>query len=173
MKTVFLGFCDDSNRTQRYQEVRGMFRRAGFSVSEQRDFRSWLWFHFILDAGLLSQAIKSGGYSRMIQSREDIKESVLLMREMVPLLKAKGGTPRLGATPVSRAPAYLLSHLMQRFLRAEHMYSFIMDQVEITGHGSLESMAAYPRDVLADARRIGVPLPRLAALESLFREAAR
>ncbi|MBP0459006.1 ketopantoate reductase [Streptomyces bomunensis] len=166
LKPVFLGHCGDSNRTDRYRQVRDLFRHAGFRVSEQRDFRSWLWFHFIMDAGLLAPAAKSGSFSKSIESRADVKESVLLIREMVPLLKAKGGTPRLGAAAFSYVPAGLLGRLLQKFLRPENIYGSIMTQAEETGHLGREAMFLYTRDVLADARRLGVPLPRLTALES-------
>lgn len=168
VKNVYLGFCDGSNRTDRYQAVRGIFQDAGFSVSENKDFRSWLWFHFTLDAGLLTQGLALGGQSALFGSRKALKESVLLVREMVPLVKAKGGDPGLGAVLVSRLPAGLLGFVLQKFLGAENMYSFIMKQVERTGHLTRESAGLYARDVLADGRRLGVPLPRLAALEPVF-----
>lgn len=168
LKTVFLGSCGASNRGARYREVRDLFRRTGFSVSEHADFRSWLWFHFILDAGLLTQAIKSGGYSAMIASRSDVTKSVRLMRELVPLLKAKGGTPRLGAKLLTRVPAGLIGFVLQKFLSAENIAGFLMAQVDATGHASPGAMSLYAKDVLADARRLGVPVPRLAALEPLL-----
>ncbi|WP_199809947.1 ketopantoate reductase [Streptomyces sp. NRRL F-5126] len=168
LKPVFMGFCGDSNRTDRYRQVRDLFRRSGFRVSEQRDFRSWLWFHFIMDAGLLAQAIKAGSFSRMAASRTAAKESVLLIREMVPLLKAKGGTPRLGAAAFSYIPAGLLGFLLRKFLGAETIYGSIMAQAEETGHLGPEAMSLYTKDVLAEARRLGVALPRMTALEPLF-----
>jgi 2-dehydropantoate 2-reductase len=168
VKNVFLGFCGDSNRTGRYQAVRELFRAAGFAVSEQRDFRSWLWFHFMLDAGLLVQVTKAGGYTGFVRSRAAVKESVLLVREMLPLLKAKGGTPRLGAAIVSRVPAGLLGFVLREFLGGDNLYSFLMKQLEDSGQVGREAAGLYPRDVLADGRRLGVPLPRLAALEPVF-----
>lgn len=167
-KPVFLGFCGDSNRTGRYRAVRDLFRGAGFAVSEPRDFRSWLWFHFILDAGLLVQMMKAGGHAGFVRSQAAAEESILLIREMIPLLKAKGGTPRLGAAIVSRLPAGLLGFGLRKFLGGDNLYSFLMKQIEDTGHLTRESAGLYSRDVLADARRLGVPLPRLAALEPVF-----
>ncbi|WP_236795046.1 ketopantoate reductase family protein [Amycolatopsis sp. GM8] len=171
VKNVFLGFYGDSNRGERYQAVRGLFRDAGFSVSESKDFRSWLWFHFILDAGLLTQALAVGGQPELFASRAAVKDAVLLMREMIPLLKAKGGKPGLGAAVISRVPAGLLAFVLQKFLSADNMYSFIMEEVERTGHMTRASAGRYARDVLAEARRLSVPLPRLTALEPVFGQA--
>ena len=168
VKGMFLGRLGDSTRTERYRRVRDLFHRAGFSVAEQGDFRSWLWFHFMLDAGLMAQSLKAGSYRAMVQSRAAVRESILLVREMIPLLRAKGGTPRLGAALVSSVPAGLLAVAVQRLLGGDNMYSFIMEQVQGTGHASYDMTSIYPRDVLADARRLGVPLPRLAALEPMF-----
>ncbi|WP_328617315.1 ketopantoate reductase [Amycolatopsis sp. NBC_00355] len=168
VKNVFLGFCGDSNRTDRYGAVRGLFRDAGFSVSESKDFRSWLWFHFILDAGLMTQALAVGGQSALLRSPAAVKESVLLVREMIPVLTAKGGNPGMGAALVSRVPAGVLGFAVRKLLGAENLYSFLMQQLERTGQITRDSAGAYARDVLAEARGLGVPLPRLAALEPVF-----
>jgi 2-dehydropantoate 2-reductase len=169
VKPVFLGFCDGSNRTERYRAVRGLFRDAGFSVSESKDFRSWLWFHFIMDAGIVTQMLAVGGQAKFFGSRDALKESVRLVREMLPLMKAKGGKPGPGAALVARLPAGLIAYVLQKLLGGENVYSFIMEQLERTGHVNRESGGLYARDVLAEARKLGVPLPRLAALEPVFR----
>lgn len=171
LKTVFLGSVDGSGETARHRTVRDLFRRAGFTVSEQRDFRSWLWFHFILDTALLAEGIKVGGPANLTRSRQAVEDSVLLVREMIPLLKAKGGTPRIGAAIASYVPAGLLSRLMQKFLSGNNLYSYVMDELADTGHGSLEMSSFFPKEVLADSRRLGVPLPRLATMEPLWQSA--
>ncbi|WP_225440323.1 ketopantoate reductase family protein [Amycolatopsis eburnea] len=168
VKNIFMGFCEGSNRTERYQAVRALFQDAGFSVSEQPDFRTWLWIHFIMDAGLLTQGLAVGGQARLVASRKAVKQSVLLVREMIPLVKARGGTPGGGAALLTRVPAGLLGFLLHRLLAGKNLYSFIMEEVERAGHMTREGAGLYARDVLAEARRIGFPLPRLAALETVF-----
>ncbi|HUQ61164.1 ketopantoate reductase family protein [Lentzea sp.] len=168
MKAVFLGFCDSSNRGARYRAVRGLFQDAGFSVTQAPDFRSWLWFHYILDAGLLAKVLSAGGLAGFLGSRAAIGESVLLVREMVPLLEAKGGTPRIGAKLMSRVPVGLLSFVLQKALGGDNMAAFLFEQLERTGQMSRELAGLYARDVLAEARRLGVRLPRLEALEPAF-----
>ncbi len=169
MTTVFMGSCGNSNRSTRYQAVRELFRSAGFSVSESKDFRSWLWFHFIMDAGLTVQALKVGGFSKVLNSSAHLKESILLVREMIPLLKAKGDKPGLGSMILLNLPAGLLGFILQKFVGGDSLGGFLMEQVEVSGHGTYESASLYARDVLADARRLGVPLPRLTALEPVFK----
>ncbi|MDR3573520.1 MAG: 2-dehydropantoate 2-reductase N-terminal domain-containing protein [Anaerolineaceae bacterium] len=169
MKLVFLGSIGGSNRTARYQAVRELFREAGLSVSEPKDFRGWLWLHFVLDAGLAAQALKVGGYSKLFSSTVQLKEAVLLIREMIPLLKAKGDKPDPGIILLLHLPASLLGFVVQKFLSREILGRFLMDQLELSGHASYELTSLYPRDVLADARRLGLLLPRLAVLEPVFK----
>ena len=169
MKIVFMGSCGNSNRSTRYQAVRELFRNAGFSVSESKDFRSWLWLHFIMDAGLTVQALKVGGFSKVFDSSAQLKEAILLMREMIPLLKAKGDKPGLASIILSILPAGLLGFILHKFLGRDSLGRFIMEQVEISGYGTYDLTALYARDVLADARRLGVALPRLTALEPVFK----
>ncbi len=166
-KTVFMGRFGNSNRTARYQAVHELFRNAGFSVSESKDFRAWLWFHFALDAGLAAQALKVGGYTKVLGSAAYLKEAVLLVREMIPVLRAKGDKPNLGTMILIHLPAGLLGFIGQKALSGDSLGGFLMGQVD--GHESHETTGAYPRDVLADARKLGVPLPRLTALERVFK----
>ena len=168
LKNVILGFCDDSNRGARYRAVHDLFRRTGFSVSKVQDFRSWLWFHFIIDAALLAPILAAGGMSGFARSAGAAREPVLLAREMIPLLKAKGGTPRLGAAIASVVPAGLLGLLLRKALSGDNIFSHVLEQTERTGYLTREAAGVYARDVLAEARRLGVPLPRLAALETVF-----
>lgn len=165
-----MGSYGNSNRTTRYQAVRELFRITGFSVSESKDFRGWLWFHFILDAGLAAQALKVGGFSKVFSSSAQLKSAILLVREMLPLLKAKGDNPSLASTFLLNLPAGVLAFIGQRFLGSNKLMTFIMEQIEVNDHAGHELTALYARDVLADARRLGVPLPRLTALEPVFIE---
>ncbi len=53
-----------TNPTAREAAVRRLFREAGFGIGEQRDFRGWLWIHFAVNAGLLSQVQPFQGVHR-------------------------------------------------------------------------------------------------------------
>jgi 2-dehydropantoate 2-reductase len=167
MKIIYLGTVGDSP-TERYHTVRSVFREAGFSVSEKKDFRSWLWFHFVLNAALAAQALKVGGYSKLMSSSYNLKHSFLLMREMLPLLKAKGDNPKLGIVLLLNLPAGLLGFIMQRALRKDSLAKVIMERMEGSGHASFALTRLYPRDVLAQARELKVSLPRLTTLEPTF-----
>ncbi|MCF2586168.1 ketopantoate reductase family protein [Brevibacterium sp. UCMA 11752] len=169
VKSIFLGDIDGSSRTGRHRAVRDLFATAGFSISEVKDFRSWLWFHFILDAGIMVGWLRMGSFDALVRSRPALSEVVRLVREMIPVLRAKGGTSRLGAAAATYIPAGAIGFAMQKLLTGDNMFSVIMDQAQSTGHIDYEAQAVYPRDVLADARRLGVAVPKLAENEPAFR----
>lgn len=168
-KSIFLGDIDGSSRTDRHRVVRELFTKAGFSISDIADFRSWLWFHFILDAGIMVGWLRMGSFDALVRSRPALKEVVRLVREMIPVLTAKGGTSRLGAAAAKYIPASIFGFAMQKLLTGDNLYTFIMTQAQNTGRNDYKSQADYPRDVLADARRLGVTVPRLEANEPAFR----
>lgn len=169
VKSIFLGDIDGSSGTDRHRAVRDLFAAAGFSISEVKDFRSWLWFHFILDAGIMVGWLRTGSFDALMRSRPALQEVVRLVREMIPVLTAKGGTSRLGAAAARFIPAGIFGFALQKLLSGDNVLTDIMVQAQATGHIDFEAQAIYPRDVLADARRLGVKVPRLEGNEPAFR----
>ncbi|MFD9700380.1 hypothetical protein [Lentzea sp. NPDC059081] len=121
-----------------------------------------------MDAGLLAKVLSVGGLDAFVGSRAAIGESVLLIREMIPLMKARGGTPRIGAALVSRVPVGLLAFVLQKVLGGDNLAAFFFRQLERTGQLDRYLAGLYARDVLAEARRRGMRLPGLEALEPAF-----
>lgn len=168
VRAVFLGDIDGSSRTTRHREVAELFEAAGFSISHVADFRSWLWFHFILDAAIMVGWVRMGSFDALVRSRPALREVVGLIREMIPVLTAKGGTARLGAGAVKYVPASVLALVSEKLLAGESISAVIMRHAEDTGHIDYEAKAIYPRDVLAEARRLRVSVPKLEANELAF-----
>jgi 2-dehydropantoate 2-reductase len=165
MKTVMM----EAGNNARYSNVRSMFENAGFRVSVKKDFRSWLWVHFIMNAGMAAVALNVGGYKTMNHSGAHLKDAFLLMREMLPVVKAKGGKVSGAEAIMLALPAGLTGFAMQKFMAKESLARTLMDALEESGHSSYELTSEYPRDVLGDAGKFGVSLPGLEALESVFR----
>lgn len=163
-KVVFGTF--DAAPTTRERAVRGLFATAGFSISEEPDFRGWLWTHFIADAGMHAEGLRLGSLSRMLCSPQSFREALLTSRQLLPVLQARGvklRRHRAGVFPF-RAPAVLMGYTM----------SWITAHVPV----ARASLAAHTephteeprnvvRDVLDEARRLGVPVPRLEAAAAL------
>ncbi|MET8996442.1 2-dehydropantoate 2-reductase N-terminal domain-containing protein [Amycolatopsis sp. NPDC004169] len=153
--------------TDRERAVREAFRQAGLRIRERPDFRGWLWVHFASDAGLLSQGVRQGSLSRLTGSTGSIREALLTGRELLPLLEARGVDLRRhrGGLLLFRAPTCLtapvLAWLTARVALARESFAAHSDP-------DAEEPREVCRDTLAEARRLGVPVPRLAAAEPYF-----
>ena len=153
--------------TQREQDARQAFRAAGFGIREQLDMRGWLWIHFIIDAGLHSQGVRVGALADLIGAPGDLQEALLVARELVPLLEARGVDLRRHRASVLpfRAPAGLTAPALSWIIA--HV---TLARVSLQAHSDphTEEPRAICRDVLAEARRLGVAVPRLEAAETYF-----
>lgn len=165
---IFMGDIDGSSTTARHRMVRNMFRRAGFAVSASRDFRSWLWLHFLMDAALATRSLSSGSFSTVLNSRSELEQAALIAREIVPVMIIRGGRAGLAGRAISHLPPKLIARLLKQVLGARGIPRFIMEQVDHSAHGSPAAVAAYASDVLATARRYQVPVPRLEEAAARF-----
>jgi len=168
MKSIFMGFVGDTTATLRYKNVRTLFEKANFSISEKKDFRSWLWFHFAFNAGLSTQALKVGGFDKVFDSTDNLKQVILLVREMLPLIREKGGKTSLGTILLMHLPAGLPGFVLKKVMEKGNLARNIMEPMSDDAHLYHDATCSFPRDVLTDGRRLGVPLPGLEASKVLF-----
>jgi 2-dehydropantoate 2-reductase len=153
--------------SEREQALRQLFRDAGLSPNEQDDFRSWLWLHFIVDAGLHSQGVRLGSLSNLIGSRADIRRAFLTGRELLPVLKARGADVRRGQgqSVLLRAPTWLTASALAW---ATAHVRFARMAFAVHSDPAAEEPRAICRDALAEARRLSIATPRLAEAEPWF-----
>lgn len=153
--------------TERERAVRQAFREAGLRLKEQPDFRGWLWVHFVSDAGLFSQGLRLGSLSKLAGATGDLREGLLAGRELLPLLKARGVDLRRhrGGVLPFRAPTWLTAPALAWLLA-----HFAPARVNFEAHSDPEAEEPREicRDTLAEARRLGVAVPRLEAAEPGF-----
>ncbi|WP_410673575.1 ketopantoate reductase family protein [Amycolatopsis sp. cmx-4-68] len=153
--------------TDRERAVRQAFREAGLRIKEQPDFRGWLWVHFVSDAGLFSQGLRLGSLSELAGSASDFREALLAGRELLPLLPARGIDLRRhrGGVLLFRAPTWLTAPV-PAWLTA-HVRPL---RVSLEAHcdPDAEEPREVCRDTLAEARRLGIAVPRLEAAEPDF-----
>jgi 2-dehydropantoate 2-reductase len=156
--------------TDRERAVRRMFREAGLRIKERSDFRGWLWVHFASDAGLLSQGLRLGSLSKLAGATGDLREGLLAGRELLPLLRARGLDLRRhrGGVLLFRAPTWLTAPVLA-WLTAHVAPA----RVSLTAHSDpdAEEPREVCRDTLAEARRLGISVPRLEAAEPNFARA--
>lgn len=157
----------DRPPTERELAVRQVFRAAGFRVRERPDFRGWLWLHFAANAGLHAQGLRRGSLADLAGATGDLREALLTSRELLPLVEARGIDLRRhrGAMLGYRAPTWLTAPAFA-WLTAH----FALVRMSFATH--CDPDAEEPRDVcrdtLAEARRLGVAVPRLEAAEKYF-----
>jgi 2-dehydropantoate 2-reductase len=149
----------EATPTPRQEAVIAAFRTAGLAARKEEDMRGWLWLHFIADAGMFDQAIRSGSLANMIGDRRAFRDAFLTARELLPVLEARGvdfrqhrlamlphRLPRLVATAIAWATA--LIPITQRSLEAH------------TDPFAAEALAVI-EDTLREARRLEIRIPRL------------
>lgn len=182
MKTVMIGSPGSEvpagatpPPSPREQAVRELFRSSGFGIKVQRDYPGWVWGHFLTNVGLLSQALTAGSFARMMASDAHLREAVLNIRELLPLLAARGVDLRRHTADLAlfRLPPGVVAGLM-RLAPQLHAPARRTIQVALAGDGELErEVTPMALDALAEARRLGVVVPRLEAfVAQLSREPA-
>lgn len=153
--------------SDREVETRQVLRDAGFRFKEQADLYGWLLLHFIADAGIHAQGLRLGTLSRLAGSRKDLREALLTTRELLPILKARGIDPHRAGTMLYRAPVWLTAPLLAA---ATKYVPLARRALEVHDDPDAPEQRVICRDALAEARRLGIPAPRLASAEALFAE---
>jgi 2-dehydropantoate 2-reductase len=152
--------------SERARAVRTVFRQAGFRIRETTDFRGWLSIHFLQNAGLHTQSLRLGSLAALATSPRDVREAILATRELLPLAEARGVDLRRHRSDVLpfTAPVWLGAPAMAWLFGHLPPLRVVME-----AHANPEELRAVCRDTLAEARRLGVPVPRLEAAEPYFR----
>ncbi|MEF2979379.1 ketopantoate reductase family protein [Subtercola sp. YIM 133946] len=145
--------------TEREHAVIAAFRRAGLVVRQEQDMRGWLWLHFIADAGMFAQAIRSGLLANMIGDHRALRDAFLTSRELLPILRARG-------VDLRRHPTAMLPYRRPRLVALLFGWASVLIPI---ARRSLEAhtdphaaeATAVIEDTLSAAHRLGIPAPRL------------
>jgi 2-dehydropantoate 2-reductase len=164
LPVVFFGTLDEPP-SERALAVRAVFRQAGFRISETTDFRGWLSIHFLQNAALHTQSLRLGSLAALGGSRQAVHEAILATRELLPLAEARGVDLRRhrGDVLPFTAPVWLTAPALTWLLG-----HFPPMRVVMESHANREELRAVCRDTLAEARSLGVSVPRLEAAEPYF-----
>ncbi|WP_293911583.1 2-dehydropantoate 2-reductase N-terminal domain-containing protein [Deinococcus sp.] len=170
LKNVIFGDLGAGADSSRGRTVRELFRGSGFGIQEQRDFRGWLSVHFLINAGLLPQALKAGSFAKLMSSDAHLRQAVLNVRELLPILSARGIDLKLHAADV--APFRLPPGLVSLLLRLAFRFSQPVGRVTaaLPGEALRQEVRPMTLDVLSEARRLGVAVPRLEAFSASLEE---
>jgi 2-dehydropantoate 2-reductase len=162
-KTVQFGTFEPEP-TKRDLEVRKLFAQAGFKIMVQKDPQSWLWNHFAVNAAMEVEVLKSGSFEKVISSPESLAGIGRNMKEIIPVLKAKGSkldvmTNVMNGLP-PRVGGFLMSNVV--FSPKSMTYALVAHNHTKVGYAVQE--------VISEARKHGIKAPRLYEVESLITE---
>lgn len=166
MKNIFMGFIDNSTNRNRYDKVNRLFKNAGFGISEKKDMRNWLWFHFITNASMMAAASKVGSLNNLFDSTSALKDFVLILRELISVMDAKGSKVSLLTNIAVNLPAGIVAFAMKLALVKGNLPREIMRSASGSESLKAESNVIFVRDTLAEARRLGISVLRLESLDS-------
>jgi 2-dehydropantoate 2-reductase len=162
-KTVQFGTFE-SEPTKRDLEVRKLFVGAGFKITVQKDPQSWLWNHFAFNAAMEVEVLKSGSFAKVISSREALAGLGRNLKEMIPVLKAKGSKLDFLTKVLSVLPPKVVGFLMSHVVFSPKSMSYAL-----VAHNHFKVGYAV-QEVIADAKKYGIKAPRLYDAESLITE---
>jgi 2-dehydropantoate 2-reductase len=145
--------------TIRDKEVIALFKSAGIKATEQKDFRSWLFSHFVINAAMQLENLKYYQGNLLVentQTTEYWRNVILNGKELLPLLKARDVDLKLSSDlKLLSLPPWLVRTLMNTSI--EFLPSLKM---VLTGHSNLFELQAYCQDVYSTAKEMNIPLPR-------------
>lgn len=168
LPSVLFGSLNDAP-TERELAARAAFRGAGFRVREQPDIRGWYFLHTAVDASLYAQALQKGSMSDLIGDPFALRRSMLVGRELLPLVEAKGVNLRKHwrTTLSLRLPSWLPG---VGLALATRYVPIVRRAFAAHSNPEAEEPRTVCRDVLAEAQRLGVPTPLLAEAAAAFPE---
>lgn len=148
--------------TKRDLEVRKLFAEAGFKIMAQKDVQSWLWNHYAFNAAMEIEVLKSGSFEKAITSRKALIGMAQNIKEMVPILKAKGSKLDIMTKVVSILPPHIFGLLMHSLVFSPKSMTYAL----VTHNHYKVGYAV--QELITEARKHGINAPRLYEVEKLI-----
>lgn len=142
-------------------KVKELFESAHFKISWIKDMQNWLWNHFAMNAAMETEVLKVGSFPAIMNYRDSFANVGKNMREIVPVLKARGAKIDMISLLLTKIPPALLGTLFNKVIFAKGSLPrlFIEYNNNKAGFALLE--------VVREAQKLGIPLSRLtSALEN-------
>jgi 2-dehydropantoate 2-reductase len=159
-KAVHFGTFE-SKPTQRELELHRLFAGAGFKVVVQKDFQSWLRNRFASNAAMEVEVIKSGSFKEVVSSRESLIGIARNVKEIIPVIKAKGSKLDASTRIMSYLPLRVIGFLMSKIFSPKGM------PYALVAHNHYKVGSAV-QEIISEARKYGINVPRLYAVENLI-----
>lgn len=160
-KTIQLGTFN-STLSKRELSVHNLFTKAGFKINIQKDVKSWLWSHFAVNAVMETEVLKMGSFENVVFSREALNNFAPDLKEIIPVLEARGAKPDVMTKVLSGLPPRFVGFFMYHIVFSPNSMTRTL-----VAHNQFK--AGYSvQEVIKDARKYNIPVPRLDKVESLI-----
>ena len=155
LKNIFLE-SPRSGTEQRHKEILELFQSGGFKVSLLKDIQSWLWNHFAVNAAMEIELLRGGdmSFSEMMQDSQALKNIGLNLREIVPVLKAKGSKMDGITFVFAYLPSNFVGFLLHKVIFAPNSLPRLFMEYSNNKAGAVEQIAI-------EAKKLKVSVPRL------------
>ncbi|WP_405107976.1 2-dehydropantoate 2-reductase N-terminal domain-containing protein [Paenibacillus sp. FSL K6-1217] len=141
--------------------VKALFESAHFKINWIKDMQSWLWNHFAMNAAMETEVLRLGSFAALMNDSQSFANVGRNMREIIPVIKARGGNADMTSLLLTKIPPALLGTLFNKLVFAKGS----LPRLFMEYNNSKAGFAIL--EVVREAQRLGVPLPRLtAALEN-------
>ena len=136
--------------------IQKVFIGAGFKISLQKDFRSWLYVHFVLGAAIHLQSINSQSIIKTLSTPKQWKEIIKNGKELIPLLNARNVDYKsMREMKLFSMPWWLIGTIMSLIYR---FYKPL--KASTGGHNNNSELTGVLKDIIATAAKLNIELPR-------------
>jgi 2-dehydropantoate 2-reductase len=136
-------------------KVKELFESAHFKISWIKDMQNWLWNHFAVNAAMEAEVLKRGSFPAIMNHSDSFANVGKNMREMIPVLKARGAKMDAISLLLTKIPPALLGTLFNKVIFAKGS----LPRLFIEYNNSKAGFAVL--EVVREAKKLGIPLPRL------------
>ncbi|MGQ8874120.1 ketopantoate reductase family protein [Paenibacillus sp. TSA_86.1] len=138
-------------------KVKELFESAHLRISWIKDMQNWLWNHFAMNAAVEAEVLRLGSFPALLNHQDSFANVGKNMREIAPVLKARGAKIDIISLLLTKIPPPLLSMLFNKVIFAKGSLPRLFIEYNNTkaGFSALE--------VVKEAKKLGIPLPRLTA----------
>lgn len=117
-----------------------------------------------MNVAMGAESIKKGGYVPAFADGKSVKEMILLMREMTPLIRARGGKIDFLTKLLTRLPIGISAFILKKSSAGDSISGKVLEMIENTNHASAEMAGVFVRTILNDAAKYHISLPLLCCL---------
>ncbi|WP_256975484.1 hypothetical protein [Paenibacillus sp. MY03] len=117
--------------------------------------QSWLWKHFAMNAAMETEVLKRGSFPAIMNHSDSFANVGKHMREMVPVLKARGAKSDMILLLLTKIPPAILGTLFHKFIFAKGGLARLFIEYNNSKAGFAVA------EVVREAKKLGIPLPRL------------